>query len=287
MIRLGFTDDEKRAEIARYVRTHDVRQTVVLEPKRFTLAYDASPCERVEWAEIIMYRTYYPLIQQIDRSTLLVLNEPLRTQNRNDLTYNCIRNFLQQTAHQIVFSYLPAIDTVSDLGTLLDFDTRSRWKRDAPRRDMFADVDIAGRDMTPTFEAVDVPIDGKLRDAYAKKKRALFTELGGRDPHTLPRELHLVGGKAKAAVARGPLVGRNNRLGLANLVTYREASGEEPRTAFEFCHNAIDMADYLVTSRQARVPALVTPLPVDRWYMQRYTEWSERIRETYAMAGLA
>jgi hypothetical protein len=287
MIRLGFTDDEKRAEIARYVRTHDVRQTVVLGPKRFTFAYDASPCERVEWAEIIMYRTYYPLIQQIDRSTLLVLNEPLRTQNRNDLTYNCIRNFLQQTAHQIVFSYLPAIDTVADVGILLDFDTRSRWKREAPRREMFGDVDAGGHDCTPTFDPQEIPVDAKTRAAYARKKRALIDGIGSRDPHIIPRELHLLGGAAKAAHAKGPLVGRNNRLKLDAFTTYREAAEPVERTVFEFCHNAIDMADYLAASRQTRLPALVTDLPVDRWYLDRYAAWADRVREACAIMGVA
>ena len=71
--------------------------------------------------EIIQYKFYYRLLQEIGKDTLLVVNECLRMQNRYDLTYNCLRLFLQQTPHALVFQYLPIIDTIADFMVLFDF----------------------------------------------------------------------------------------------------------------------------------------------------------------------
>ena len=94
MIRLGLSDDEKRACVARYRSEHGIGKVFILSPARFVFACEDS--EQIEWAQIIQYRHFYRLLQEIDRSTLVVVNECLRTQNRSDLTYNCIRHFLQQ-----------------------------------------------------------------------------------------------------------------------------------------------------------------------------------------------
>lgn len=287
MIRLGLRTYEKSAAIAAYVARQSIRHVVLISPERFGFQLAVPSWEHVEWANVIRYVFYYRLLREIMHDTLVVINEPLRTQDRNDLTYNCIRNFLQQTRHQIVFSYLPIIDTVADVGILIDFDTRSRWKREAPRRDMLAGLDLDVCDVSPTFAAVDVPTDAKTRATYAKQKRELIEGIRLRDPHTIPRTLHLLGGRAKAAaLPQGtPCVGRNNRLGLPDLVTYREARDTTSRTVFEFCHNAVDMADFLAVSRQRIVHAMVTALPVDRWYFGRFSAWAGRVRDAYALLG--
>lgn len=289
MIRLGLDDDAKRAAIAKYVADHAIRHVVIVSPARFRLDYTASSHEHVEWAEVILYKFYYRLLQEIDKSTLLVINECLRSQNRNDLTYNCIRNYLQQTPHQIVFQYLPILDATEDLGILVDFDTRSRWKREPVRTEMLADLDLVVRDVTPAFEPIAVAVDDKTRATYARDKRALLDGIGLRDPHTIPRTLHLLAGKAKAdridPLAR--YAGRNNRFALPNLQTYGDVESGGARTLFEFCHNVGDMAAMLAITRQTRVPALVSDLKVDGWYLQRYVEWSSRIRAAYALLGTA
>ena len=61
--------------------------------------------EFIEWADIIEYRYYYRLLQEIGSKTLVVVNECLRTQARHDLTYNCMRLFLNQTDHRLIFQY--------------------------------------------------------------------------------------------------------------------------------------------------------------------------------------
>ena len=185
MIFLGASDTRKAEEIARYVGSHPVDRVVLLEPARFALSQpglDAQslgvPVERVEWAEIIQYRFFYPLLQRITADTLIVVNECLRTQDRSDLTYNCIRHYLANAGHQLVFQRLPIIDTVDDMMVLFDFDTKSRWKREAPRRALFAEAAWDVTELRLGFTGEHVPIDAKTRAAYDREKRALLDGIG-------------------------------------------------------------------------------------------------------------
>jgi len=125
MIRLGYDDAAKDATITAYCAAHAIRKVFVLSPAKFRFSC-STPHEIVEWADIIEYRFYYRLLREIDQSTLIVINECLRTQNRHELAYNCIPLFLQQTGHQVVFQYLPLIESPEDFMILFDFDTRSQ-----------------------------------------------------------------------------------------------------------------------------------------------------------------
>src|SRR5262245_14995935 len=125
MIFLGYSDAEKRAEIERYQAAHGITQTVVISADDFPLPIPNT--DQMKYSDAIRYVFFYPLLQTIDSHTLIVLNECLRTRNRHDLTYNCIRNYLNLTTHQLIFQLLPQIDTADDLMILFDFDTRSRW----------------------------------------------------------------------------------------------------------------------------------------------------------------
>jgi hypothetical protein len=284
MIRLGYDDAAKDATVSAYCAEHAIRKVFVLSPGRFRPPLSA-PHEAIEWAEIIQYRFYYRLLREVDPSTLIVVNECLRTQNRHELTYNCIRLFLQQTGHRIVFQYLPLIDSIDDFMILFDFDTRSRWKREKFRPDLLAEAEVLARPVPVGFVEVPVETDAKTRDAYVREKRRLIDGIGLKDPHTIPRNLHLMAGKARLArVEPGRrYVGRNNRFKLPDLEAYRDAAGAGERAVFEFCHNFIDMADFLGVSRQHRVEALVSDLKVDRWYFDRYAQWAGRIREAYSV----
>jgi hypothetical protein len=75
---------------------------------------DIDDAEFIEYNELIECRTFYRLLQEIDQRTLVVLNECLRNQNRYDLTFNCIRHFLRQTSHHLIFQYA-IIEQPSDL----------------------------------------------------------------------------------------------------------------------------------------------------------------------------
>lgn len=290
MIFLGLDDAAKEAKIARVAAAHDVRKVVVFSPEKFQRALALSvPHEHVEWAEIQMYRTFYRLMQEVDGGTLVVVNECLRTQNRHDLTYNCIRNVLLQAGHRLVFQYLPLIDTWADFAALFDFETGSRWKREKVGVELLREARVHVAPVAVELYPILVPVGERTRDAYAKEKAALIAEVRGdpgKDPHLVPRNLALVGGKAKLAKvepARAYL-GRNNRFKLPNLATYKEAAyPSAPYVVFELPHAFGDLVDVIALTGQRSLDVLVADLPVDRWYLDRTLAWAARLQEAYAL----
>ena len=284
MILLGLDAATKDARIAAYCAEHGVRKVFILSPQKYRFDCSFEAHEHIEWADIIEYKFFYRLLQEIDAHTLVVVNECLRTQNRYDLTYNCMRHFLNQAGHQLVFQYLPLIDTVEDFMILFDFDTRSRWKREKFRPELLKESRIEAVSAMPTLRPIDVETDAKTRAAYAKKKRELIDGIGLKDPHTIPRNLYLLSGKAKLkhVSTDADYVGRNNRFKLERLRTYADTSFPATSTVFEFCHDAIHFGDFLALSRQTTVDVLVADLKVDRWYLARYEAWSKRLSDAYA-----
>lgn len=286
VIFIGCDAAAKNVEVARYCRANDVQKVFVLSPSKFAQRWDFDRVEAIEYAEIIQYKFFYRLLQEIDGKVLVVVNECLRTQNRYDLTYNCIRNFLNQTTHQLVFQRLPLIDTIDDFMVLFDFDTRSRWKRERFDHDLVRrEARVEVRAGPPSFVAIDVLTDEKTRADYAREKRKLIDGLGLKDPHTIPRNLYLMSGKAKLSRVRDGVahVGRNDRFKIDRFATFRDESfAASPYRVFELPHNFVDYADFMSLSGQAQADVLVADLKVDRWYFNRYQAWAGRVRDAIA-----
>lgn len=299
MICIGLDDTAKCEIVARYRKEHEIKKIYVLSPARFAPSWAAEhmtdPATQgdgrgglhLDWPNLIQYRYYYKLLQEIDRSTLVVVNECLRTQNRHDLAYNCVRNYLNQTPHVLVFQYLPIIDTIDDFMVLFDFATQSRWKREAFRQDLLGEAKIHVAHASLSIEPVRVPVNDKTRAAYAKEKADLLADMRSdpdKDPHQIPRNLLLVSGKAKLAhvASSRRYVGRNNRFKLPNLETYRDAAGHGERVVLELPHNFIDMSDMLTVSRQHRIEALVADTRAEDWYLSRFQNWIQRVNDAAA-----
>ena len=294
MICIGCLDSEKEETIAAYRDKHDIEHMVIISADECSLS--ASDADMVRYSDVIMYVTFYRLLREITPKTLIVLNECLRTQNRYDLSYNCIRNFLNLTSHQLVFSCLPLIDSSDDFMILFDFDTRSRWKRrpfDAKLIAGESEVRVV-RPLAVHFERIDVPTSGKTRERYDCDRERLFREIGGtRDPHIIPRNLCLVGGPDKLAYIDAnslPLFGevgfyvaRNKRLSRKCVVSYTDTRRQDVQyTVVEFPHRRIDFCDFVRRTGQVESPVLVADLKVDHWYYSQYTDWSKRLSECYA-----
>jgi hypothetical protein len=72
MIYLGRAPHEKAAIVDAYLAEHDLSHCVVLSPEKFS-ALDVN-AEVVDWPEIIMYRTFYRLLQEIGPQSLVIFN---------------------------------------------------------------------------------------------------------------------------------------------------------------------------------------------------------------------
>jgi hypothetical protein len=298
-IYLGYGTPEKRRIIAEYQAAHEIHKTVIIAPERFPLTIPGA--DQVGYADVIMYVTFYRLLQEVDGHTLIVLNECLRMQNRYDLAYNCIRNYQNQTPHSLVFQALPQIDEPEDFMILFDFATQSRWKRRHFDPELIrAEAEVHVREWPLALHRIDVPTSAATRRKYDQERERLFADLGAKDPHTLPRNLYLIGGRDKHAYItaqqagaqpslfggqNGPAwyVARNRRLGAERIATYDDLpSGGGPYTVVEFPHRFIDWCDFVAATGQAASPVLVADLRVDHWYWERYMAWQERVYATYA-----
>lgn len=284
MICLGLDNAEKDTRIGKYCRDNGIDKVFVLSPAKFRFGCSFANHEQIEYNQIIQYKYFYRLLQEINPKTLVVVNECLRTQDRYELTYNCIRNYLNQTPHQIVFQYLPIIDRFDDFMILVDFDTRSRWKRGKWSDSLRGEFHLETSPVEIELRSTKIKIDTKTKRAYAAEKRKLIDGIGLKDPHTIPRNLYLMSGKSKLAhVNDGDCyVGRNNRFKIASMRTYADTEFPDSSTVFEYCHNFISFSDFLALSRQTTIPVLVADLKVDEWYHRRYLEWAQRVRDAYA-----
>lgn len=239
--------------------------------------------DTISFEDTIRYKHFYRWLREIDESSVLVLDEPLRTTTRSSLHYNCIRHYAAQAGTTVVFAYLPMIESAEDFMILFDFATRSRWRRSTLAEAPLDEVDLVVHERSLELRARMVPIDAKLEAKLAKKKREIIDGIGQADPHTIPRRLYLETGRARLAGVRPGelLVGRNNRLRVPNLETFRGADAR-PRTVFELCHEHLVFADWLARTRQDVVEVVVADARVDRWYFDRFTTWSQGLRDAYA-----
>lgn len=283
VIRIGCRRADKEAVVRDFMGECGASRLVIVTPAKLSF-----PCslnaETIFWEQVIKYKTFYRLLQEINLDTLVVVNECLRTQERSCLHYNCIRHYLQQAGHALVFQWLPLIDQPDDCMILLDFATRSRWRREAFRPEFFGDVKLLVEDRSPELAAVPIALTQREQTAYTETRDKLFAGIGLKDPHTLPRQLHLVSGRAKLrAVDRAcRYVGRNDRFKIGCLTFKEDDYPDPPYTSFEFPHSFIDFADFLSLSGQQSVKSLVADAKADQWYLARYQAWSGRQRDAIA-----
>jgi len=279
MIYIGIHN--KAQIIEQYVRDNQISHIYLISPMKFPLKLDIET-DYIDYEHAIDYPIFYRLIQEVGDTHLIVLNECLRTQNRYDLTYNCIRHFLNQTSHQIIFNQLPLIDGIDDFMILFDFDSKSMWKREKFNLNLIkSNCNVSVSLPQIVFNSVSVYTPETTKQHYRQERDRLFSEIGNKEPDTIPRNLYLIGGKDKLFMNSDLCVARNKRLKAQNVITYEDyESGKVD--VLEFPHRFIDFSDFMRRSEKFEYNVLLADLPVDHWYFNRYTEWSNRINETCA-----
>lgn len=291
MILIGLTEKQKQAEIVQYVEKHSIKSVIVFSPKRFYMPLPDLgdvPIRQIEYDEVIMYRTFYPLLEEIGQDHLLIVNEFMRTANRNDLTYNCLRHYLNQCGHQIIFEYFPIISKPADFMILLDFDTKSIYKGSGFKLEMLSESYVRCINHHITLQPQSVTLPGNAEEDYDQKKETLFANIGNRDPDIIPRELHLFCGKWKKPQILPELeyVARNARFKLPNVVTYPHIERDKSYILLDFQHRRLAMNDYLRLTGQSQLTFLSTGLSVDEYYIAEFSKWLERLEEFYAEASV-
>jgi hypothetical protein len=286
MIRIGLSDEEKRREITAYIEAHGIEKTIVFFWKAFPL--QGVEGEHREYTDIIMYKYFYRLLEEIDERTLLVFNECLRAQNRSDLTYNCAHHYANQTPHVIVFEYFPFIEHPADFMILLDLMRPNKYKGKGFSPAMLADEDVLVKPHPLTLETLEIETPAKAVDQYEAKKEQLFANIGEGDPDTIPRQLHVWAGNLKKAYLKPNeiYVARNSRFKLPNVATYKTVNPGQEYIVIDFPHRRLDFNDFLKVTGIKRVRFLHSELKVDKYYADELQRWIERRNAFYGQASL-
>ena len=284
-------DTQKQQEIEKYVKTHDIKSVIVFSPKKFEMTLPDLgdvPIRQIEYKEVIMYRTFYPLLEEIGKNHLLVVNEFLRTDDRSNLTYNCLRHYLDQCRHQIVFEYFPFINDTKDFMILLDFDTKSKRKGFGFDKEFLKGEDILCQNQHLNLNIDMVNLPAGAAEEYEKKRNSLFESIGNRDPDVIPRELHVLTGKWKKDGIRPELqyVARNLRYKLPNVTTYPHVVAGQNYILLDWQHRRLQMNDFLRVTKQTELTYVSTGLSIDDVYINAFNEWLGRLEEFYAEAGI-
>lgn len=289
MIRIGFNTEAKQLEINKYLDANpDIKKIIVLYHKNFKEQFEANkPIEYIEYADIIMYKFFYRLLEEIDNTHLIIVNECMQTQNRRELTYNCAHHYLNQTEHKIVFENFPFIESQEDFMILLDFQNKNKYKGKSFDWNFILNKDIEITRHNLKFESLEIPLTAEQKDEYLKKKEELLNDLKSKDPNILPRELHLWLGQFKKHYIKADkkYLARNSRFKADNIETYRGVKNAN-LIVIDFPCRRLDFIRYLKDTKTNKVAFLNTCTGADEWYFGDYTKWNERLEEFYAKTSV-
>jgi len=289
MIRIGLSHREKQGEIDSYLQSHDIKKAYCFYFKKFPVKYKADcDIEYIEYSDIIMYKFFYRLLEEIDNKSLIILDGCLRTQNRSDLTHNCAHHYLNQTPHRMIFEYFPMIETKEDFMILLDFENKGKYKGKGFDYAYLQMEDIRIKPVKIKVETVNVEITGKDQEHYEARKQHLFDALGNKDPNTVPRSLQLFAGdlKKKAIEPDKLYVARNKRFGLDNVLTYDETTGRGDYIVIDTHFRRLNFNDFLKATGMTKVRHLSTVLSIDTVLVNELMKWKARLEAIYAQASI-
>jgi len=289
-IYIGFCEEEKLHVIKQYCLSNRITKVYLFYPEDYQLDLNIQSIEveKVRYSDIIMYKTFYHLIETIDKNSLLVFNECMRTQNRNDLTYNCAHHYCNQTSHKIVFEYFPFIDQPDDFMILLNFINKSKYKGKSFDYQFLHDEQVYIKPVKLQLTVITVSIPDKEKQLYIEKKEYMFKNLGKANPDTIPRRLHIFAGNLKKSTLDPEqlYVARNSRFGLSNIVSYTDAEPNQYYIVIDFPHRRIDFNDFLKKTGMQIVYFVSTGLKVDQYYINEFEAWNNRLRAFYGKANL-
>ena len=286
VINIGYDMKMKEQAVKEYLKNHlDVKNVIVFYPDGWpTLELDA---EKIPFSEVIMYRTFYPLIEKLKtaNSYLLVFDECMRLKKRNDLSYNCIHHYCNQVDHKLVFEYLPFIDEPDDYMILMDFIDAARYRGKHFTEDLFDEVPVSV--VEKTFSLVSVMSDPPGDAAkYEEKKKELFNNLGNKNPDTVPNALQLFAGQYKVIMPNGKYIARNKRYKASNVSVMKDDIQGDGWTFVDLPLRQKIFNDILVRSGMHDMKFLHSGLPIDDYFFNRYSEWIKEVQKFNAQASV-
>jgi hypothetical protein len=231
----------------------------------------------VSYDECINYVHYYELLHKLDDECLLIIDEPLHNTDRYNLNYNCVRGYTKKTKNVIIFSYLPILSSEKDFLILKDFNNPFLLKDNDFQNVGY--VEIVER--VPSFDyKLKYELTEEEQKKYEAKKDGLIENIGIKDPHTIPRELHKFVSNFKEKKAEEGvtyLVRAKRKIGDN---TYRNAE-KQASIVFEYPISKKDFINYLRKYTIEVLTFWLTDAKVDQYYKQEFEKWKEEIENVY------
>ena len=289
MIRIGLSQREKQLVINDYISGIDIKKVFCFYYKDFPVKYKVDcQIEYIEYADIEMYKFFYRLLEEIDETSLIIIDGCLRTQNRSELIYNCAHHYLNQTPHKIIFEHFPIIDSKDDFMILLDFENKGKYKGKSFDYLFLQQEDIKMKQHKIKMDIVNVQVTDKDREKYEAKKNDLFDNLGNKDPDTIPRALQLFAGdlKKKAVDHDKLYVARNKRLKMDNIFAYGDIKNKGQYIVIDTHYRRLNMNDFIKVSDMITIKYLCTTLSIDDFVITEFSKWKARLDAIYDQASL-
>ena len=280
---------DKQKVVTHYLTHNDVRKVLIIYNQRLFTQYEIPsniPHEYIEYKQTIMYKNYYRLLQWIDKKTLIISDELLITENRYQLEYNCINAFLNQTPQRLVFSYLPFINQEKDFMILLDQYNSALYKGEQFDYEFVKQVKTFFKPVHLTAKFFDIAISESDKQKYEVEKEKRFTEIGLKDPDTIPRNLAIMAGdmRAKACDPIDTYLCRNLRFKKLQCTTYKE---DELNTIMDFPIKRQELIAVLTRTKKTEIQALTSELSIDVWHKKDLLDWIEKLENFYVKATLS
>ena len=310
-IRIGLSNQQKLDEIKRYLAAHSNIKNVIIfsgdkfkfnlplvNPQPETYAGDRAlveldgvniPVQQISFSETEMYRTFYPLLEEIDDSYLLILNEMMRTSNRSDLKLNCTAKYTNQSPHRLVFEYFPFISEQKDFMILLDLSNSQMRKGIGYNEINLNDVDVKCIRHHYVLNVIPVNLPDGAQQAYEEKRDSLFDNLGNKHPDTIPRNLHKWTGQYKKDVIAqmtGTCVARDSRFKKLGVIPIKQASGAGDYIFVDLPDRRMDINDFIRRTQQEMYSYISTGLSIDNVYIASFNKWIAEMENFYDKTGL-
>lgn len=180
MIYLG--EQNKESIIKKYVEENDIKKVYIIGNE-----LNEPLGERISLNDGITYKIFYRFLQEINDDCLIVLNEILRFKNRGDLSYNCVRRYILQTKHRIIFNYYPIIDQADDFMILYDMTQSNPFLK----KSFFETVDfenISIGEIKLEIEKTDVIVEDNFVMMYNVEKESIISKIR-KNPELIPKQL--------------------------------------------------------------------------------------------------
>jgi hypothetical protein len=291
MIRIGFTHRQKQQIINEYLSKHEIKKIYCFYYKNFPYRYKVDTgieIEYIEYADIEMYKYFYRLLEEIDQSSLIIIDELMRTKNRAELIYNCSHHYLNQTPHRIIFEYFPIIDDREDFMILLNFENKQKYHGKGFDYLYLKEEDIVIYPRKVKMNVIHVETTKKEKERYEQRKEKLFANLGNKHPDTIPRDLQLFAGnvKKKAIDPDKVYIARNKRHKLENVHSYNDVEKRKDYIVIDTHYRQLNFNDFLKFTGIQKFDYLATSLSIDQHIINEFTKWRARLDAIYAQASL-